>query len=242
MQIHVVNLDRHPERWETFRHRNAALLTGSGVNLTRFSAVDGAGVDRAALADAGDLIEPCTRTDGALGCALSHVALWRHAVRSGETITVLEDDTVLTGDFATAAVGVLAAVPGWELVMWGWNFDRWLWAEVPEGVGPCWLEFDETTMRDNLAAFPADRHPRAAVRLRHCFGTHAYSITPAGAQRMLDACLPMTDRLVRFFDGSVYAATSVDTDMNTAYRALRAYACLPPLALAENHTESSSTR
>ena len=152
-------------------------------------------------------------------------------MQTREALTILEDDTVLVGDFAAASQRVLDEVPDWQLVVWGWNFDVLLWAEIPEGVSPCRLGFDQEMMREKIGAFPADRRPRAPVRLRHFFGTHAYSITPAGAAIMLDACLPMTDRLIRFCDGSVFHNLTKDTDVAAAVGGMRAYACMPPLAL-----------
>lgn len=241
MQVHAINLDRDTDRWERFMQLNGEL-----VDVVRVSAVDGRGIDRAALAAHGFLLEPCSRTDGAMGCACSHIALWFKAVDTNQTLTIVEDDTVLAGDFASAAQRVLAELPAdWDVVVWGWNFDGYLWAEIPEGVGICRLTFDEEEMRNNIDVFRTSEQPHAPVRLRHCFGTHAYTITPAGAQAMLDASLPVTDRLVRFNDvpteNSTYENATHDLDMNRAYPTLRSYACMPPLALSENRRETSHT-
>lgn len=238
MRVHAINLDRDTDRWTRFEQLNGAL-----VDVVRFSAVEGAGVDRAALAANGFIVEPCSRTDGAIGCACSHIALWYQAVDSGETLTIVEDDTILAGDFAEEAERVLAELPaGWDVVMWGWNFDTYMFAEIPEGVSICRLEFDQPEMRKHIEVFRAGGHRPTAVRMRHCFGTHAYTITPAGARAMLEACLPMTDRLVAFSCGGVVVDNSdVDKDMNRAYPALRSYACLPPLAVSENRRETSRT-
>lgn len=238
MRVHAINLDRDTDRWAQFQTRNAGL-----VDVERFPAVEGSAVDRSALTADGSIVEPLNRNAGALGCACSHIALWRRAVESDETLTIVEDDTVLAGNFADEAARVLGELSaGWDVVMWGWNFDMPLWAAIPDRVSVCRMDFDQNQMREHLGAFRAGRQPRTAIRLRHCFGTHAYSVTPTGARALLRACLPMTDRLVSFNEADLVLANSNhDTDMNRAYPALRAYACLPPLALSENRHEASHT-
>lgn len=242
MRVHAINLDRDTDRWAQFERRNAPL-----VEVVRVPAVDGSAVDRAALVADGSIIEPLTRNDGALGCTLSHIALWRQADATDETLVIVEDDTILAENFAAEAARVLDGLrsgtdPGWDLVMWGWNFDMPVWADIPDRVSLCRLDFDQEQMRRHIATFRTGSGPRAAVRLRHCFGTHAYSVTPAGARALLAACLPMTDRLVSFRPAELVLANSHhDIDMNRVYPALRAYACLPPLAISENRHEASHT-
>ncbi|HOB50191.1 MAG TPA: glycosyltransferase family 25 protein [Mycobacterium sp.] len=242
MRVHAINLDRDTDRWERFMR-----LNGDVVDVVRVPAVDGQAIDRAALTEHEFIVEPCHRTPGALGCACSHFALWFRAVDSGETLTVVEDDAILAGIFGTEAERVIDGLPpGWDLVLWGWNFDGYLWAEIPEGVSVCRLTFDQEEMRKHIDVFRADNRPRTAVRLRHGFGTLAYTITPTGAAAMLEACLPMTDRLVTFrgvaVEDFLYPNLTNDVDMNRAYPDVRAYACMPPLALSENWRETSHTR
>src|SRR5258708_2157188 len=73
MIIQVINLSRNTERMERFQKLNKHLN-----KIRRFSAVDGSQQDLAKLIQAkridASIIE--TYTTGALGNALSHIALW----------------------------------------------------------------------------------------------------------------------------------------------------------------------
>lgn len=239
MRVHVINLDRDTDRWARFQRLNSFL-----PDVVRFRAVEGAGVDRAALAANGFIAEPLTRSDAAMGCACSHIALWFQAVDNDEVVTILEDDSVLAPNFVPAANRFLERLPpDWGLVKWGWNFDSFVWAEIPEGVSLCRMAFDEEAMRVNLETFRTSHPSPVPIRLRHAFGTQAYTVSPTGARALLDAVLPMTDRIVSFpgFDVALRNASN-DVDVNMVYPLIRAYACVPPLAVSENRVETSHTR
>src|ERR1700676_1063892 len=72
--IYVINLDRDHERMRLFSETNGHL-----VEFVRFAAVDGRESDRAALQQGGIIKADLTYNNGQLGCALSHIALWRFA-------------------------------------------------------------------------------------------------------------------------------------------------------------------
>ena len=95
MQKVLINLDRSTERLETFYRMNSHIK-----DIERFSAIDGRGI-RQTLKEKGLLQESfgVDYTDGALGNAMSHKALWERAVASGEALTVIEDDAVFCKNF-----------------------------------------------------------------------------------------------------------------------------------------------
>src|SRR5690349_15707675 len=84
--IHVINLDRDQERMRLFSETNGHL-----VDHVRFSAIDGRGADRVALREEGLIKADLTYNNGQLGCALSHIALWRSAIADKRPVTVMED-------------------------------------------------------------------------------------------------------------------------------------------------------
>lgn len=244
MRIHAINLDADTARWERFQR-----LNGTAADIIRFPAVDGATVDRAALSANAFIAEPLSRTDAALGRTCSHIALWYQAVDTHTTLTIVEDDAVLAANFASAARRILDRLNGdrlsggwddsgwddrgWDIVVWGWDFGVAAWAEIPAGVTVCRLEFDQAEMARNVDGFRFGDPPRTAVRLRHCRGPVAYTVTPSGARALLDAALPITDRTVEFSCGAeVVANATHDVDMNRVFPELRTYACMPPMALA----------
>jgi len=236
--VHVINLDRDRARWRTFQETNA----GRG-DFTRFSAVDGRSSDRAALREAGVIAADLTYNDGQLGCALSHLALWRMAVAENRSVTVLEDDAILAANFGGAYAEFLSRLPAdWSIALWGWNFDRNVWAEIPEGVGRSVLTFDQDALRANIGVFRDARAAHAPVRLRHAFGSLAYTVSPLGARSLLELCLPLARGFIRFEGfGIGIPNNGIDCMMNTAYPKLRAYVCVPPLAVSENRQDMSHT-
>jgi GR25 family glycosyltransferase involved in LPS biosynthesis len=238
MAAYVINLDRDQERWDVFRAMNARCGA-----FTRFSAVDGREADRAALERDGIIARDLTYNNGQLGCALSHLALWRLAVAERRVVTAIEDDAILAADFMAARDEFIGRLrDDWSIVLWGWNFDRSVWAEIPEGVAKSVLSFDQDALRANIETFRQQRATHAPVRLRHAFGSLAYSVSPAGAAALLEMCLPLARKFIRFEGfGIGIPNNGIDCMMNTAYPKLKAYVCMPPLAVSENRQEISHT-
>ena len=238
LPVYVINLDRDHQRLRLFSETNAHL-----TEFIRFSAADGREADRAALEHDGVIAGNLTYNNGQLGCALSHIALWRGAVAENRAITAVEDDAVLAPDFAPAHEAFVKQLPAdWSIVLWGWNFDRSVWAEIPEGVAKSVLQFDQDALRANIDVFRRSEVTHAPVRLRHAFGSMAYTVSPAGAKALLELCLPLARRFIQFEGfGIGIPNNGIDCMMNTAYPRLKAYVCLPPLAVSENRQDISHT-
>merc|ERR1719161_1794265 len=116
---YCINLDRRPERWEFMKQQFMRLQ----LPVNRFRAVDGAQIDVPKLAEQGIIdaeVLPRYRlpndqklfgtdlTDGAVGCALSHMQIWRDIIeKNGATgadgwFMVIEDDCEFDTDFSEA--------------------------------------------------------------------------------------------------------------------------------------------
>jgi glycosyl transferase, family 25 len=238
MTVIVINLDQDKERLKSFIEMNPHLN-----RLVRFSAIDGRNADRGQLERAGIISGNLTYNSGQLGCALSHLEMWRKAIADDRVITVAEDDTMLARNFLSARDAFLATLPkDWAIVLWGWNFDRSVWAEIPEGVAKAILQFDQDALRNNLNAFRNLEVAHAPIRLRHAFGTMAYSVSPTGARGLLEMCLPLAKQFIGFEGfGVAVPNNGIDCMMNLAYRKLKSYVCMPPLAVSENRQEVSRT-
>merc|ERR1712232_343649 len=89
--VYCINLDRRPERWEFMQAQFARL----GMDAKRFAAVDGRSVDVHKLAELGLITDLALQryllpdsmklfgfdlTAGAVGCALSHLFIWKDIV------------------------------------------------------------------------------------------------------------------------------------------------------------------
>lgn len=102
----VVNMDRSPDRLAAV----SAQLRAAGVPFERFPAVDGKWVDRSSP----DITWWARHfaTDAMLGCALSHVYLWRKVRDAGlPAAIIMEDDVQLAPDFLPRLRAVLREVP-----------------------------------------------------------------------------------------------------------------------------------
>jgi hypothetical protein len=91
-----------------------------------------------------------------------------------------------------------------------------------------------------------DRFARASgavvpTKLHTAFGTSSYAVSPAGAQKLIDGCFPLSKRNVPVKALSMTLLTKTnDGLMNGLYRDIGAYVCLPPIALPINDKSVST--
>ena len=241
MSMHLINLDRSSERLAEFKAANPHL-----ENVRRFSAIDGYQQDIAALVARG-IFEPGVAegyTPGALGAALSHLALWDEAITTEEALTICEDDAIFNRGFAAIAVDVLEALPpDWDFILWGWNFDSWLLFDLLGGVSPCLCCFDEEQMRAAVAPFQAQAVTPQPFRLRRALGIPCYSVSAKGARALKAACLPLARIKVHFPGLNRHLPNfGIDVMMNNAYPEISAFVSFPPLVITRNEIRKSTVQ
>ncbi len=239
MKIHVINLDRSAERLREFQRWNGHL-----PGIQRFPAIDGATIDRQALIAARTIAPGLKYTDGAIGCALSHLHFWEAAAAGPTAVTVCEDDAIFHHGFLEHALRLLASLPeDWDLVLWGWNFDSILLFDLLPGVSPCLGVFDQAKLRG-----AADHYQRLPLtpglfRLVRAFGTVCYTLSPSGARKLLDRCLPIQPFTIPFpMVNPEFPNNGIDIAMNREYEAVNAYVSLPPLVVTANDHALSTVR
>ena len=239
MDISLINLDRCTEKLARFHQFNSHLSA-----VSRVPAVDGRTLSRAQLIERKIMAEDIPGyTNGALGCALSHFAQWERAVREQKTLNIAEDDAVFHRDFERHAPAILAALPpDWDIILWGWNFDSILFFDLIPGVSPAVATFDQKNLRASLDKFqhsPLFPHP---YRLYRAFGTVAYSVTPAGAEKLHRHCVPIRPFEV-YYPGLNRSLPNSEVDhmTNDAYPITNAFVCFPPLVVTENDHAQSAT-
>src|SRR5207253_1313939 len=104
----LINLDRRADRLE---HTRAQLERINVRHVRRFQAFDG---HRLQLTSR----YPGWVRKGAVGCYLSHLAVLKQAHARREPCIILEDDLVLTPDFAEAFNAFFEAVPeDWDVII-----------------------------------------------------------------------------------------------------------------------------
>jgi len=231
MESYVINLDRSADRLAQFRANNGFL-----ANLQRFAAVDGGALDRAQLVSQGLIDAQLRYSDGNLGCALSHRRLWEYALRNDTALTVFEDDAILNRHFARRSAALLDGLPGdWDFVLWGWNFDTVLVVDFLPGISHAIVNCNQDSLRGQLNAYRERDFEVVAHPLVCAFGTLAYSLSPLGARKLLEASRPLRPFNLLFGGPSCTVAhTSIDIMLIAQYPKMRSFACFPPLAVTPN--------
>ena len=232
---YVINLDRDTERAAAFFKRAEA----ASLSVERVSGYDAAAHEGPFPAD---VVTAPNYNKGAIGCALSHRALWQKCVDTGPLI-VFEDDAHMRGDFVTAVPQVMSRITGlWDIVLFGYNTNAQLNLRV-EGAFDTRIRFAPRFPTDaDLATFVASRDPAVPFRLVSAFGNCGYAISPPGARKLLANCFPLDGRILNL-PGLVapIRVEHIDSMMNWFYPTLTAYACVAPLVLSPNVQETSHT-
>jgi GR25 family glycosyltransferase involved in LPS biosynthesis len=235
--IYLINLDRSTERLQLFKDSNGHLQ-----DVVRVPATDGSALDREALTCSGYLNTDLTYSNGTLGCAISHVRLWEAAASEDRSITVFEDDIVVSHQFEEKARGVLSHVPeDWDIVQWGCLLmPLFVWVDL----GTCKARLqgygsENYTGSAGLQQFQTEHFCPAPVRLLHSFGLQGYSISAKGARAALKYCLPLRKRLIQFPDAGVTTPDEgIDAALCGLYPSLKAFVCFPPLLIHRKVEES----
>ena len=237
--IRVISLDRTPERFALFEKLNP------GLAYERVPACDGRLLDRARC-EAEGLFAPGLRySAGACGSAVSHMALWQQGMRHERVMHIAEDDAVIRPDFHAVATAALAALPEWDIVLWSHN-DNWPVGLVPAIGGlPVVLQgppLSKLILGEGLAPFRASRQRPALVPLHSAAGLGLYSVSPRGARRLLQRCLPLSGLPARYArnPGRNWRNTALDVELSRHYAALDAFIALPIMAVMVND-ETMST-
>jgi GR25 family glycosyltransferase involved in LPS biosynthesis len=240
--FYAISLDPAGERYRLFAERNRHL--GS---ISIFNAIKGADIPMAERVSSGlltpELLAAGTVTEGTLGCAASHRAVWRIIAASNTGAVVMEDD-VLTHpglpEFMAAHPKILNRA---ELVFFSVNTDSVLATISPQGLTTYEVMQPQ---RPDLAwigrAFAqtavADVRPH---RLLNGFGLCCYWVSPRGAARLLDACYPLT------LEGTdvplmkdKWPGSAIDGRMNAFLPAMSAFITRPFLAYSPNTDSSTS--
>jgi ADP-heptose:LPS heptosyltransferase/GR25 family glycosyltransferase involved in LPS biosynthesis/glycosyltransferase involved in cell wall biosynthesis len=233
--VMLLNLDRSRDRLKCFESRN------SHVNYMRISACDGALVDAATLVAQGIISHDLTYRPGAIGCAMSHISLWRKVLKTGRAATICEDDAVFSQCFPSAAEILVASLEcEWDIITWGYNFSHFIWVEILPGITPMEMRPNFSLFGENLDQFQSLQVRPTLIKLLHQFGTVCYSVSPRGAEALLDECVPLAPRLIAFKDFPITIENDgIDCIMNAVYPNMNAYTCVPPLVVPDQRVAST---
>jgi glycosyl transferase, family 25 len=239
MLTHLINLDRSTERLSRFQAINAHL-----PDVIRFPAVDGRKLDTESLIANGTIDRASATshyTPGAIGAALSHIALWTKAIDAQQSITVCEDDAIFNLNYAQSSQSLIDMLPAdWDFILWGWNFDSNLLIDFMPGVSGCLCWFDQASLVAGVETFRTQDIASRPLPLLRAFGAPCYSVSPRGAQALKSACFPIRETEMYFpvIDRHI-PNVGIDIGMNLAYPDIKAYAAFPPLVITKNEREAA---
>jgi GR25 family glycosyltransferase involved in LPS biosynthesis/glycosyltransferase involved in cell wall biosynthesis len=239
LPLYVINLDRSTDRLDQFKQRNLHLSS-----FTRFRAIDGANLDRRRSIEEKVIASDLDYSAGALGCAMSHIALWRIAATENRAITVAEDDAIFSRQFeGRSRILLEEARQDWDFVLWSIIPHLFTWLDALPGSAGAKVQFFEGELLRNLDKFQAAEGTPALIRLLHAFGTGCYSVSARGAQALLDRCLPIGKTLIEFPGFGVRNENEgIDSVMAGIYPLLNAFVCIPPLVVVDDSPGKSIRR
>jgi glycosyl transferase family 25 len=177
VRVFVINLARSVER----RAHVARVLSEAEIPFAFFPGVDGT-QERQRVAPFYDE-RRCARwlgrglTDGELGCFLSHVLLWQHAVAIDEPLVVMEDDINLLPGAAMALKLALASV-------------------ATHGI----VRLSRSRRRSGRVV---ERLPGGYSLVRFAYrltGGQGYAVSPQAAQTLLRHCAPWVEPVDEYMD------------------------------------------
>lgn len=238
MRSFVVNLDRQATKYAGFLERNA----GCDFNFERLAASDGAQMSHGDVMTM-RLVAPGTQfTPGAVGCAMSHRRIWTWVVEQGVPALVFEDDATVRHDANEKLAALLPTLGSWDYVTLGCNLDSILDVELAPGMTST-MVFQPKHPNDHTdAAFQRSASPVAGFRLKACFGTPGYAVSPAGARKLLQLSFPMDNRPYKVpLLSRELNVVGIDGMMNCLYSHIEAYACFPALVVPRNDRATSTT-
>ena len=234
-QVHLINLDGSVERLTRFTQRN------SHLNFLRVTAVDGLRVDKNELIEDGVITDDLPYFPGTLGCALSHVGLWRKAATQNRIVTIFEDDVLSSYKFLEESAKIIAELPrDWDLIQWGYNYyPSFLWLDC--GIAKAKLEsYDCRLLGENVTKFQTEKFSYSPMKLLHSIGALAYTISPKGARSLIEYCLPLRRRVIPFPGTNVIIDDNgIDCAMCGAYGSMQAFICIPPLVVHDEEQASA---
>jgi len=237
MDVVVINLDRMPGKLDEFERSNRGL-----VRYERFAAVDGLRASKQNLIAGGVLHPDLNYTDGAIGCALSHMTLWKRAVERNTPLTVCEDDAHFNNRFSRCADNAVAKLAGkFDLILWGWNFDSVLVFDL-WGISSCAAAFNPKEMANNIERFKDINVTPTFYPLQRAYGLVCYTISPKGAAMLLRTILPLRPMDV-FFPvlDKFMPNTGLDVVLSDLYPRIEALVSFPPMVLTKNERRRSTT-
>jgi len=211
MKTYVLNLDKRPDRWETFaKHEEPKCLS-----YQRFTAIDGSKLSPNKQLQRIFEGNDYNMREGMVGCAMSHIKMWIELINSYyESFCILEDDLEFVPNFREKFIHAYTNLPkDWDICFLGHHL--WKKFKTPDN-------FDKETN-------PVLQKWNTLESLKFSMGgTGGYIISKKGAKGMLDIINQMG------------MTNGIDTMMQKAADVLNIYYCKPHLIYSECWTPETN--
>jgi len=226
MDIFVISLKKSGRRLDFDK------LNKNIINYTYFDAINGNNVNLQS-----DIIKQNTfgYSNGAIGCAMSHLCMWEKCIELNRPIVIMEDDAFVSDEFNKHLDMVTKMLPNnWHILQLCYNCDSILSFSNTNFEKTISL-FNKTKFDDkDILEFQKSQIYPTIAKLNMSFGAGCYAITPDGARVLKRECFPLDNRIINIpFIGNIKAYT-IDCMMNDVYRKINAYVCPIPFVMTKH--------
>ena len=115
-QTYVINLDRSKDRLKNITKE----MNDAHLSFIRWNAFDGSKLNFNKLIQKNIFNEKNKMMVGAIGCSMSHISLWKEAIKHKKNILVFEDDIKIPRDFSKKLTVYLNQLPSkWDILYLG---------------------------------------------------------------------------------------------------------------------------
>ena len=235
MKTYVISLKRSTDRKIAFDKNNSKYM-GSYIY---YDAIDGKTIDISQLKSAMFTKNSTNYSSGAVGCALSHLNLWKKCIEINKPILIMEDDVIVSYEFTKHLDTVMQMLPeNWDILQLSYNFDSVLSFnntsyEVCNGV------FGKKNITStDIETFVQSKIYPTIAKLNHSFGTSAYVINPKGARILKSKCFPLNNTIVNIPFLNNISCFTIDCMMNTVYKDISAYVCILPFVMTPHISDN----
>ena len=226
-----ISSDAATEQTERFTRLNAHV-----PDLVRSVGVDVQGLDVQAMQQMNLISAECLFTPAAFAQALSHVSLWGNVAQHQTAAHVFAGNAVLCANFEAESTRILASLPqDWDFVLWGNTPGATLQLDILPDLALFTGAVQPPYSARGAAALSEMEVTSLAFPLMSTQSVCGYAISPSGADKLIKACLPLTSTTVPAanpHEGGAPAQT-LEQLMSLHYSTIKAYACVPPLCMAD---------
>jgi GR25 family glycosyltransferase involved in LPS biosynthesis len=154
----------------------------------------------------------------------------------------MEDDAILVSDFDERASQLIKSLGcDFDLIQWGFNWDRYLHFYSWGSSGPISRVSNENQEeRFEPTDFSKSGETSQLKRLISSWGSHCYTVSPTGAQKILNQYSKVRNIEVMIPSvGEHYWPGSFDGVFNGMHASLQNYIAFPPLSFVYNDKATS---